>query len=384
MRYSASGSKIYGLILSILLLALASGCSLRPLPSPWVPGERYEGEPIPASFVGIREALDEVPFTRLLIIHGMGWHLSHDYDKELRDRLRDELQLTLVSCEGPFQILKPDDQENNYGGVARCTYRRPKDGALLLTYTLLWSPFTLPYKAGLLQYDWEPPVITHRAYFNRRLKEELIDKSFSDAVIFAGRLDRRMLYSVQQAICAVMTDQTDLSSPCVEQRALHQKGYVFAVTHSLGSMMLFEALGEMTHARESHLRQAFTQRLACVFMLANQLPLLSFSRRYSPPRDYQIDSSLRPLAEFIEDDRDRPLAVVAFTDPNDLLSYFLPENWRTLLFPEVGEKFYFVNFPVRNTRSFLGIFANPAPAHTGYWSNRQIIRAIVGGRPWDD
>jgi hypothetical protein len=64
--------------------------------------------------------------------------------------------------------------------------------------------------------------------------------------------------------------------------------------------------------------------------------------------------------------------VVAFTDPNDLLSYKLTGR-------DVGEH-PFANVTLSVARwSYLGIVANPLKAHTGWEKDRRAIKLLING-----
>jgi hypothetical protein len=294
-----------------------------------------------------------------------------------------------IGCAGPYPIVNPSDALNVYGGVLRCTFVRPQDGARLRIYNLLWSPLTMPYKVAELGYDADPPYGKRRTRLNRALKRELIDRSVSDAIMYSGELRDVMRYSVRQSICSAVTDQIDLSRPCGQ-------GYsaaaieapvgagastpdLFVITHSLGSAMLLETLGEMKTSAESAAAATLLQHVQLIAMLANQLPLLRLARLSVPPEDGALGQGA-PTFEGLFGARKEPIKVAAFTDVNDLLSYPIPQTWKAVLYPELQDRFTFINFPVTNAGSaVLGVFANPAKAHTGYWSNNRVIEAIAHG-----
>jgi hypothetical protein len=69
---------------------------------------------------------------------------------------------------------------------------------------------------------------------------------------------------------------------------------------------------------------------------------------------------------------------VAFTDPNDLLSYELRrENYREA--DADPHAFRTTNVLYPNTPDWFGLFANPLPAHTGYSSNPEVLDLVVCG-----
>ena len=370
-----------------LLVLLCSGClHIRDLSEPAVAGKTDEK----TTFCGIDQSLRDNKAARLLIIHGMGWHESHDYDEEFRESLRVKLRLEPLGCAGPYPIVDSSDPFNVYGGVLRCTYVRSADNARLRIYNLLWSPLTMPYKVGGLAYDYDRPYHQRRVKMNRLLKRDLIDKSFADAVLYAGELRQPMQYSVRQAICAAVTDQIDLSKPCGEGYSTPSSAEagditepdLFVVTHSLGSAMLMETLGTMKTDAELAAASTLIQHVKLVAMMANQLPLIQLARLRRPPDDGALQGPA--LMERLFGDRVTRIKIAAFTDINDLLSYPIPETWKSSLYPGLSNRFTFVNYPVTNARrATLGMFANPATAHTGYWGNPVVIDAIARGYDCD-
>ncbi len=74
-----------------------------------------------------------------------------------------------------------------------------------------------------------------------------------------------------------------------------------------------------------------------------------------------------------------PLPIIAFSDPNDLLSYpLMPEN------APPGVRFVDVQIAVA-THAFyvptLGMLTDPRTAHEGYWDDARIIDMIACGHP---
>jgi hypothetical protein len=366
--------------LSVLVALLFVGCAyFRGPAKPSIAGA--PGAEV--QFCGIERALTANKSARVLIMHGMGWHESHDYDAAFRDSLRESLKMEPLGCAGPYPIVNQADPLNNYGSLLRCTYRRASDDATVRVYNLLWSPLTMPYKVGALAYDYDRPYHAQRARVNRALKKQLIDRAFSDAVLYAGKLHQAIGYTVRQAICAAATDQLDLTRPCGPRPALTAdpiatESELFIITHSLGSAMLLETLGEAASDSEAQAQaiQDLVKHVRLIAMMANQLPLIRLSQMTQPPADAPMVNQAPPRTAFSA--RTTPIPVAAFTDINDLLSY-LPEMWKHVLYPGWENFFTFVNFPVVNARSATGFLANPGTAHTGYWTNRVIMNAITHG-----
>jgi hypothetical protein len=73
-----------------------------------------------------------------------------------------------------------------------------------------------------------------------------------------------------------------------------------------------------------------------------------------------------------------PLEIVAFTDPNDLLSYKISRA--TLAEAGATPASYSASnvlYPV--APSYFGVFADPLTAHTGYSSNAEVLDLVICG-----
>jgi hypothetical protein len=69
------------------------------------------------------------------------------------------------------------------------------------------------------------------------------------------------------------------------------------------------------------------------------------------------------------------LTLVAFTDPNDLLSYRLRPDDPTV----IGTGTKVVNVITSNDSTYFGQVENPLTAHEGYNKNPDALRVLFGG-----
>ena len=132
-------------------------------------------------------------------------------------------------------------------------------------------------------------------------------------------------------------------------------------------------------------RQA-VQRMRLLVMAANQIPLLSLAEQ-QPTADAGATAAtgagIAPAPDSLQQLlRQRrtlaaapPLTLVAFTDPNDLLSYTLP--------PEryAGQGVTVYNILVSNAPTYLGLLERPDTAHLDYLANPDVGRLIACGQP---
>ena len=246
---------------------------------------------------------------------------------------------------------------------------------------LIWSPLTTGLKRQLC-YDQSdkselcagaPPYPYTRARLNARFKDGLIDDCLPDALIYQGvardEIQRRMRDAILQALAGGDGD----ASPLV------------VISHSMGSKILFDTLLRMSEeapgSRAERLAMRAVDRMRFLVMAANQIPLLSLA-------DQQITSvGLTPLVPDSlqlllqkrlaskERTADRHLTLVAFTDPNDLLSYTLPPE----KYAREGITVY--NILVSNAPTYLGLLERPDHAHLDYLSNPDVGRLIACGQP---
>ena len=254
---------------------------------------------------------------------------------------------------------------------------------------LIWSPLTVPLKRQLC-YDQtdkssicagEPPYTPERARLNARFKDGLIDDCLPEALIYQGvardDIQRRMRDAILQA----------LSSADAAQDVL-----LVVISHSMGSKILFDTLLRMieeegeSNPGAARVAQQTVDRMRFLVMAANQIPLLSLAdqqiaavvpgRQLTPPVPDNLQRLLQKrLAGKSRSGEDRRLTLVAFTDPNDLLSYTL----QTEKYAREGITVY--NILVSNAPTYLGLLERPDHAHLDYLTNPDVGRLITCGQP---
>jgi hypothetical protein len=123
-----------------------------------------------------------------------------------------------------------------------------------------------------------------------------------------------------------------------------------------------------------------------LFMAGNQLPILGLAEqnieRRPGERTAAATDSLQRFLELRRRQSGIPraesiarLAVVALTDPNDLLSYrLLPARYAA---PDVAV----ADVLVSNDKSWLGLIENPVSAHLDYLANPDVGKLIACGWP---
>jgi hypothetical protein len=203
---------------------------------------------------------------------------------------------------------------------------------------------------------------------------------------------------VAQALCwAVSTDWQGLpdeqqicdpDSPTFASR-LDNDDFAF-ITHSLGSRITTDALQRLTRVIEEESKgrpqlqrvsQSFKDRDVKVFMLANQLPLLQSGLEPASIRDAVPAYCLADGAHYA-DRLFKETELIAFSDPNDLLSYPIPDAFvRDHVDSRLCPKQVNVTINIAPVRSVLGLgeFANPLAAHLDYDDDARVIGLITRG-----
>lgn len=162
-----------------------------------------------------------------------------------------------------------------------------------------------------------------RRLLNRNLKDKFVNYGFSDAIMYLGPAGQEIRNAIRGAMCAAALEangqtfeeighEVDYESVCVaaSQADIQVDPFAF-VAESLGSKIALDVVRDaMTDGQETV--HDFMIRQTQVFMLANQIPLLSLS-------DLSDQKPFRP-SDYVPEDRP---TFIAFSEINDILSYEL-------------------------------------------------------------
>lgn len=259
-------------------------------------------------------------------------------------------------------------------------------GGTVRFHALVWSPLTAGLKQQLAYDNTGTPTDCsaageckpRRAYFNGKLKDVLLNDCLSDAVIYEG--ESRAV--IQQAVVDTLAQVLEQSE------ANGAAGPLVVVAESLGSKMLFDALSAMLQPeappRLRELGQHAARRLALVFMAANQLPILGLAEQQVAAPQVERAKPMDALQRFLALRRAEAaprsqslakLAVVAFTDPNDVLTYrLLPTRY-------AGPDVAVADVLVSNAVTWFGLLEDPFAAHLDYLQNKDVGGIIACGWP---
>jgi hypothetical protein len=277
----------------------------------------------------------------------------------------------------------------------------------------------------------EPSTMPPRVKINRTIKEEVFDRSLADAILYAGPFNEILQHAVAEGLCLAIemtgspAGQPMTREPCDWEHAAtvlatRDTTYV-VVTHSLGSRMLYNVLINLNgqnwygdspfeigrdsrDTAASKVIKVFTCQMPAVYMMANQFSLLGLAsagtvaniiadspinQRISDVRAFlpglsgsdaspSAKATITPIACGENGARDsvpqgsKP-AFVAFTDPNDLLSWPIRRDMDI-------SNFNFFNVYVSNKNwRWFGLYEDAATAHSGYFDNDEVARLIACG-----
>jgi hypothetical protein len=356
----------------------------------------------------------------VLIVHGMGTPAPYNFEgfiKSLADRFRlaqiappaTEPQLPGCYPAAPAReaLIHPAALVIPIKGVpaeasARLyTYdfgpggNRPEK--LRVSY-LFWAPLTESIKCELAAKEKDakdaPPG---QAFAN--FAKDFIDDKLADVVLYGGTYrESAMRPSLQAGLCYVVGGKPLPGGTC------HHGEYserTVIITHSLGGYMMMDAIDdelrrEKTGAHAESAARTLLKNTQFIFMMANQLALLDLTTLDGYPRRLgggrteadvaqhfasrwgaiRLRSPVRPPEAGAQTTARQ---IVAFSDPNDILSWRLkrydlklpPSEWGSVKLTNV----YLSN----NEFSVPLIFSDPTTAHTGYFENEAVMDMLVCG-----
>lgn len=333
---------------------------------------------------------------KLMMVHGIGSH-HPGYSGRTVANLTSQLGLNVLAP----QIKSVDLMDRDFPDepMGTLTAQRFTDNARereLVVYELTWSRIS-DYARSSLEFDSSEIHTRHRAPLNRVGKTFINDK-LVDPLIYVGVGRNKILNAVRQGMCwAYSTDWDSFpQARAICKQEDHRYGSrlqldrFFFVTHSLGSQIVLDALQTTAEAFYAQLdsdtkRSSFLTNLqkhsVTVFMMANQLPLLQSGLPPAPVTG-QIAAYCRPEGPLYRRRIVAQTRVIAFSDPNDLLSYPIPDD-----FIQYGVDSRLCPISVNVALNIAQVsrlaaidgFASPLTAHSGYNDDERVIGLMTGG-----
>lgn len=358
--------------------------------------------PPDANVPGITQMVASEPSKSLdlFVVHGMCHH----------DKAWAIHELERIAHAAGGRVSELTSQESSPPGVAVYSRTIELSQGRVRAHALVWSGLTKPLKDRLC-YDRARNRTSceaspasdakvygyYRDWLNGVAKETLVDDCFSDAVIYLGKSRDSIQARIQEALVKTRVEAAGVPvvagySPFRASQANNDG--VVVLSSSLGSKLVFDAIDQMSKSQDQDKQAAGAQlwnSMRGAFMAANQIPLLSLADENRLPStvaalginrigDYAPD----PLASLLSSSQSwnlqgqagRPLLpIVAFSDPNDLLSFTTRPFLEQL---PASEHYRAIDVVVRNAWTLL-VFANPLTAHTGYLDNPQVLKILFHG-----
>lgn len=236
-------------------------------------------------------------------------------------------------------------------------------------------------------------VRRHAKILNRSLKNGLMDWGFGDAVMALGPMEDVLSAGIRELLIkSLQSYGTDTHTSAAEDDA-----EAFFVTHSLGSYLSLISLdadllgpddpdisGFRITPEQRQAAEYFSAHTAGFYFLANQIALLQLAR-VSGSTEKDADPCPAAGGKSVPSSIEHWLCkreiyvkgrasnapepqIVAWNDPNDLLSWEVPEI----------EGVHVVNITVRNSGFEIPPFLeSPTAAHANYARNREVLRMIL-------
>ncbi|MDX9894841.1 hypothetical protein [Desulfofustis limnaeus] len=335
------------------------------------------------------------PTLKILMVHGIGSHIP-GYSTRLAENLALNLGLTLVDEKNKrITILGQDDGKRELGILSLNRYRDRALQQEMIFAELTWDPIVAEEKAQL-SFDNSGEYSFRRTFLNNSLKL-FVNDTIPDVMMYNGTSRFPIQRAVGQAMCWLMSHdwQTlpDSGENYCDDRGVGglsriHDDFVF-ITHSLGSRITVDVLQLIASAVAvraendpdwGSIMNTLQEKEFTLMMLSNQLPLLQIGQS-APEVSGRIKELCEPQAPFADQRMFKTIRMVAFSDPNDLFSYavpqsFLDEHVDSRLCPALTN--VILNVAGVN-KLFGGEFANPLTAHTEYDADPTVIDLLSHG-----
>ncbi len=346
-------------------------------------------------FNGLKPQL-EVPGRKMkvLMVHGVGNHLP-GYSTQFLEKLSQELDLTVTGkTYKNITLVHVKDPTKKLGNLRIHRYLSQDRKQELLFYELAWSEITATDKE-VLSYDNSGEQSFRRAEVNDLLKKFSNDTG-PDPIIYLGEKREDILMAFAQSFCWMISSDwqglpNDKAQLCSSKNVtpFYNDSYAF-VSHSLGSRITIDGLQRIasiilndanTPDYYKELAKTLNDKDIPIYMMSNQLPMLQLGRK---PADitHQEAAYCKPGGEKFAERLMRKTHIIAFSDPNDLLSYALPHDFASkYLDSRLCIDVTNININVAKIYDAFGLgkLANPMDAHIGYDTDDRVIALIARG-----
>jgi len=356
------------------------------------------------SFTGLEPGLiKKQGKTKVLFVHGVGDHVP-GYTTQFLEKLAKELNLNMrTEGQKNIELSAPLVPGKNLGNLRVTHLFNEENGKDLTFYELTWSEITRKEKE-LLAFDTSGEYDFRRAKLNAMLKKFSNDTG-PDPVIYLGHSREAILASFGQSFCWMATGDYDdlpasgthsctgLNDSNIEHIA--NDDYVM-ISHSLGSRIVIDGMQRIAHIMANVNKyadpskkleiteksiQALQNKHVPIYMLSNQLPMLQLGREL-PDVVGQDAAYCQPNGANYNKRMVKQTEIIAFSDPNDLLSYGIPPGFTDkYLDSRLCTTVTNININIAKVMDAFGLtdLANPMEAHIGYDQDDRVVALIAKG-----
>jgi hypothetical protein len=332
---------------------------------------------------------------KVLMVHGVGDH-KPGYSTEFFEKLAKELNLSVTTkSHKDIKLSAPEKPDMPLGNLRINRFLNKDRTQELMFYELSWSEITAKEKS-VLAYDNSGEYSFRRAEVNDLMKRFSNDTG-PDPIIYLGESRKEILNSFSQSFCWMTFGNWDelpqggiATCELPDISAIINDQYAF-VSHSLGSRITIDGLQRIVAILENRVKQgdfyqkkitdAMKQKTIPIYMMSNQLPMLQLGRTL-PEVSMQEDSYCKAEGDKYLERMVSKTPIIAFSDPNDLLSYALPPGFvEKYIDSRLCTDVTNVNINVAHIYDVFGLgnFANPMDAHIGYDTDDRVIALIAKG-----
>jgi len=342
-----------------------------------------------------------------MMVHGVAKH-EPGYSTQLLQGLAKKMGLNQISeIKKNIALTDPLDTTKKLGNLKIRRLTNKDESHELIFYELTWSEINDERKK-ILAYDMSGDYTFHRAFVNEKIKR-ITNDFIPDQMLYVGGTRKDVLISFTQAFCWMVAKTWD-DLPVNENQAcggaeiqsahvsMRKENYAF-ISHSLGSRIIIDGLQRISAKlsdKENKMSfrfknrkllvnadefvKAFQELRIPIFMLANQLPMFQVTREI-PEITGQDDAYCRAEGEHYNLRTLSNLDIIAFNDPNDILSYTITKEFMDrYLDSRLCIDTTNIEINVADVTGIFGMdYANPGDAHSGYLTDERVLAMIVNG-----
>jgi len=350
---------------------------------------------------------DSANTTKVMMVHGVAKH-EPGYSTQLLQGLANKMGLNQFSeIKKNITLTDPLDTTKKLGNLKIRRLTNEDESHELIFYELTWSEINDERKK-ILAYDMSGDYTFHRAFLNEKIKR-ITNDFIPDQMLYVGGTRKDVLISFTQAFCWMVAKTWD-DLPVNENQAcggaeiqsahvsMRKEHYAF-ISHSLGSRIIIDGLQRISAKlsdKENKMSfrfknrkllvnadefvKAFQELRIPIFMLANQLPMFQVTRE-TPEVTGQHNAYCRAEGEHYNLRTLSNLDIIAFNDPNDILSYTITKEFMDrYLDSRLCIDTTNIEINVADVTGIFGMdYANPGDAHSGYLTDERVLAMIVNG-----